>query len=327
MAYEHRRTQKKRSSNAEKASKTYKRRFRNKPVEKAMKKDKAPTVNKRQTKAIGTLARQVKSLQLSKLGSKQFQFQAATIRANVTTPISIVAPMFFAANSFYNGTDIYRGTVNPQTNVPTYQVMGGNIPINFQKQTFDTGLENEYQWNERANLDSVNKVQYLPVFMNYKFRFFGQMNVGAQPLRYRVTFFKMKRQAVPNSVINMALPQTGGAYWHMCDDDALTRNHFSKSYHHVIADRFVTFYPPTDTNSVKMVNKIVSIKHAFNTTTPLKPNIGTNPAGQKFWSNINQDEIIWCLISTNYPSGTTHPNIVISIERGLTWRDQTGTLA
>lgn len=204
--------------------------------------------------------------------------------------------------------------------VASYAPAGGVV---FHKQTFDLDIEDQYQWNEQRNQDSVSTVEYLPEYMKYKFRFMGSITESQPAYRYRITFFKMKNLPITSDKKTFNLPAAGGAYWHLCDDDASTRNYFSKSYHEIIADRWITFNSPDQMMGIHSFNKVVEIPVAFKQKVPLKPNITAAPPGQLFWTNVPQHDIIWCVISSTLQTDIGAPTI--SVQRVLHWRDKHGT--
>ena len=304
-------------------------RYKNKSVVKAMKRPRAVSLDARQSTAIRKLGNQVRSLQLSKYGSKQFQYQSCFITSTIGVSPYTTQPIAFVANSFYENTPLWAGRVS--NGVPSYapllQTPGQPLyPVVFQKQSYDVDLDNQYQWNEKNNMASVSKQEYLPIYANYKFRFtssnFSQQR-GIQ--RYRITMFKMKKTPTRTAAMDLDLPATLGSYWYMASDNLAERNYFSKSFHHIIADKFINFYPPTDTDAIKKINRTVSMSLPFTSSNSYKPDITSNPPGQEFWTNMAQDDLIWCLISSNL-SDASQQFIKVDISRSLTWRDRTGVM-
>lgn len=316
-----------RSAPRRRANQIMRSRYRNKPVDQALANKPKKTINKKQNDAIYTLSKQVKKLEFQSFGDRQYQYQYSILQNTATESGSLpllARPIFFAANCFFNETPIYAGTVDTAAPFNAgYTPAGTPTPLTFSKQTFSLDLANQYQWNEQRNQDTVSKIEYLPEYMKYKFRFMGSIRQAVNAYRYRITFFKMKNLPITSDKKDFNLPSAGGAYWHLCDDDASNRNYLSKSYHEVVADRYLTINPPTDSGATYTFNKVVEIPVAFKTKVPLKPNIMPNPASQNFWTNVPQHDIIWCVISSNLTTDIGAPTI--SMQRVLHWRDKHGT--
>lgn len=314
-----------RSTGRRRAKQAGRSRARNKQVDKVMHQKAPRTTNKKQDVAISVLAKQVKLLQLSKYGDRQYQYQYLPLVPDGVpgaTPY-LENPLIFAANCFYNNTAIYKASVNASGD-PSFVLLNPTDPIRFQKQVLSLDLGDQYQFNELNNQNTVSKVEYLPIGMKYKFRISGDIRNTDPTFRYRFTLFKLKNSPNASNKLNLSLPQTAGALWHMCDDSPSTRNYFSKAYHTIIADRWVKFNPPTQTGSTLVVNRVVEIPYIFQSAQPLKPNITTVPNNQEFWTNLPQEDIIWCLVSCNRSNATAiMPTILI--ERQLLWRDKHGT--
>lgn len=323
MAYSqrgYRKLQRKVAQNRAVANK-YKR-YRKKPKTKA-------ALNK---SAIMTLSRQVRSLQLDKLGSKQYQVQHTHLRSSVPTQrCSVVTPLAFCANNFYSNVSnqvrslVYQGSVDA-SGVPQLAYAGTTA---FTKQGYDTDIQDQYQFNEYANaMTNVSMIQYLPICAKYTFTFNGSIANGAAAQRFRVTFLKMKKTQIPTSAHSIALPYQLGAYWHLCDDVVQTRNYFSKTFHEVLYDKFITIKASPQDNGTtpqgsRAFRRQVVARIAF-PNKMLKPNLSVNLASSTFETNIPNEDQIWCIISTNNASSfVAGPSI--DIVRSLCWRDQHGT--
>lgn len=324
----------------------YKKYFRlrrtNKPVKTIYKKHsqekKAPTKADVNKKAITTLARQVKTLQLNRYGDRQYQYQVARMVPSsvLGTGPTMKNPLFFCASSFYDNEPVYRGTVSA-AGVPSFVVAGTapNNEVRFKKPTFDIDIQNQYQWAEQqAGKTTVSRIEYLPLYMNHTIRIQGQINNRQVPLRYRFTMFKTKLMPEANNAKDFAMPRSAGAYWYMCSDNFQLRNHFSKSFHTVLQDKWLKINPPVQVNPGAQdaedrrisFQKNITMRHTFKTAKPYKPNLFNDPPNQSFYTNVAEDEIIWIMISSNIDNDA-FPGIqpTITIERSLGWRDNSGT--
>ncbi|AXQ66496.1 MAG: hypothetical protein [Circoviridae sp.] len=308
-----------RSSTAKKASSIAKRRYINKPVRRALKTKKAKTRAKANLSAITTLSKQVRNLQLGEYGSKQYQTQFVSLDPAVpTSSVTKTTPLAYLFNNFYDISAIFQGTV--AAGIPTVT----NV-AHWNKQTFDVDLQDAYQWNEKNNQDVVSTISYLPVYSKVKITFQGELkNTFNGNLRYRVTLFKLKNQPMVTAVKNFNMPFALGAYWHMVSDDVKTRNHFSKVYHEVLVDKYITFKPPDQTTAMSKIYRTVEIPYSFGEIKALNFDKSATPAAQLIYTNIPQSELMWCLISCNQD---TAPPLLITMERTNYWRDKHGTMS
>lgn len=309
-----------RRSTARKASAIAKSRLVNKPVKTILKKPrKAVSKPAQNQKAIMTLSRQVKSLQLGEYGFKQRQTQSVVLKHGIPAQQPLkTTPIAFQMNSFYDATPLLQGTVNA-TGDPVVTLVNS-----FAKQTFDTDIKDQYQWNEQNNLDTVSLIRYLPVYSKLKFHFKGAIKSSQENIRYRVTLFKLKNQPMITSVRNLNMPYALGAYWHMCDDTIGQKNYFSKKYHTVLMDKWVTISPPTLSTlggNTSHVYRTLEVPFSWPNAKPVDFDKTATPPAQQLYTNMAQTDIIWCLISSNQD---TDSGLDISIERSLVWRDQHG---
>jgi len=306
-----------RTNAAARAAAVSRARARNQPVKKALTMPKR-TSSRRPTKyknksAILVLSRQVKALQNSKFGDRQSIFMTAKLTDAVGLPTAD-APVTFMLNDFYDANPIYRGTV-------TSDGHAGYISVGtWQKPTYKSGLQDAYEWTARMNEDTVSTIEYVPIsrklFMNFSYT----IPAGTAPVRLRVTIFRTKRQPVATAIVNYAMPYALGAYRYMSvPAGADYRNIFSPKYHSVLQDKWMTIRSPA-TGSTKSTRSI-SIPYAFPQKS-LKPDFNSNPTGQKLWTNLPQDDCIWCLISTSELS----PAIITEINMSsyCSYRDHHG---
>lgn len=307
-----------------KAARIAKGRYKNKKVVSKLKsKGPVKTIVKGNKNAILTLSRQVKTLQLDKFGSIQRMSQFLNVAHDGTHKPLSTEPMLMCFNQFKELTPLYHCAVSqtpPTTGIPT--LLASHL---FAKSAFSTDLADEYQWEDQSNLTtSVSSVEYLPVYANLKIQLTGQLAQTDPVIRYRFTLFKTKRLPAASLQKNFSLPHAGGAYYHMCEDDVSLRNQFSKSYHQILMDKWITIIPPNPYTSTHKVHQVVNLPYSFGKIESLKLNYSALPAGQTLTSNIPQKDCIWLLISCNQP--TSSP-INLAITRDLTWRDRHQVMA
>lgn len=273
--------------------------------------------------ALVTLSRQVKNLQMSQFGSKQYQAQAVTVAASYGS--TLVNPLGFCANCFYEGTGsssggtkIYQGAVNSVSKEPTVASIA-----QFDKQTYDTDLDNQYQWNEFNNVNTVSLVEYMPVYAKYTIKISGTKQHDTLPVRYRITAFKIKSPILNSNIKSFtSMPDNLGAYWRMCDDTVTKRNYFSSRLHKIVADKFITIrpFPGVTADNLVYVRKC-SINLSFDKL--LKPNLvaQADVPNPTFWTNVPIEDQVWIVISSNNEANN---GAIISVTRQLCWRDRHG---
>ena len=277
--------------------------------------------------AVIALSRQVKKLEFSQLGSKQFQMQSFVL-PTMYAP-SNVNPLGFMANSFYakdenGGTHIYYGSVNAVTKNPT-----SSSVMQFEKETFPAvaDLNPQYEWNAYNNANQISAIRYLPMACVYKFRISSSILQPDIPHRYRITFLKIKsRSVIVNSTArsNATLPGNLGAYWYLCSNDMANRNYYNPKYHKILHDKFIVVNPPTGaaTESKVYVEKR-TFKLNFGKPKIMTPNFinTTTVPNQTMWTNTPIGDQIWCIISSAQASGNAAE---VQCTRHLVWRDPHG---
>lgn len=282
----------------------------NRTVYKKLKRRQAPTKVNRNTSAITTLARQVKSLQNQQFG--ELQQNSQFLRLTGASLPSKGGPCAFLLNSFYDQTT-YKGTI-----VGT--LAGFTNGPAFARQTYQADLDDQYEWLARQNTEIVSPVRYKPVYCRLNMKIYlsdAAPNFGGN---IRVTVFKIKDYNTTNK-INCVLPGALGAYRNMAVSPALdTRNYFSPTFHKVMLDKWV---------NLRSVNKqasddhesyrIVSIPWKFNSTEEYEPNFNLHPPNQEFWTNVPRHKQLWVLISVD--DGAEAWIQSIQIGKVNMWRD------
>lgn len=276
--------------------------------------------------AIMKISKQVKTLQLQRFGSVQWQTQFTTLNSAIPTAFpSRLHPVLFCVNSIYNNTALYRGNVDPAG-----EPQGLILPAAqyWRKQDFRVDINNQYQWIPINNQEQVSQTQFLGIKSNLKITFDARIHQTARdPVKFRVTFFSLRKQPSgeqPNSAL-MTLPDNLGAYWNMAADNPEDRNYFSKVRHKVLYDRWVVFNPPSNNGAVSSLNKTMTYSYKFPELKPLAKDFHPVPLGQTFISSLPIDEVVWCMISSNYENLAGGDSVVnINMSRVNTWRDAKG---
>ena len=270
----------------------------------------------RNTNAITTLARQVKSLQNQRYGDLQTNTQWCYLHDSPHSQLPTSDhPIAFLMNSFYD-EEIYFGNV----------VSGAAGFLNagqFIRQTLASDLDDQYEWNGRRNSEVVSPIMYKPVFSRLNFRFNIDYVGIDYASRIRVTILKVRDYKATNK-IDCALPNALGAYRRLAQSPAdYTRNYFDKQFHNVLYDKWIKVVPRTRTAGETDRRDIsLSIPWSFKDEV-YRPDFNDHPVNQKFWTNVPVNQQMWCMISVD-------SNIVgklkeCHIGRFNMWRDAHGT--
>lgn len=311
---------------------TYKRLRRvNKPVVKALRVPKRKvtkvTANRR---AVYTLAKQVNTLQRQKFGQLQWLYQTCELSNIIPEDIPrLQFPLCFNFNSFYDNTRVYQGSI-----VPGGLPGAGGTPLthstkSFRNKAYTTlaTLEPQFQWNARSTTDAaVSIISYLPVYCGLTINFRGEVtNVTPPghdyPLRYRITLMQMKNRLHYSGNQNYALPTQLGAYHSLCCDDPSDRINFSKTYHKILVDKWITINNDPTEDSVKFINRNVRISWSFKNDKPLKPLFKANEPDSVQFNNVPAARSMWLIISSNQPRSATTSPLEINMSRLVKWRD------
>ena len=269
--------------------------------------------------AISTLSRQVKMLQMSRYGFKQFQHQhmAWVGDWNLTTvSLTQTQPIAFMANNFYNEAPIYYGT---KTGTAPNQI-ASFAPVGlWNKVRNDSGLDPKYNWNQKQEEETLSTVQYLPLSTTMKVTI-KCVNSGPvqTPVRCRVTVLTFKSSSDVTNVF-ATLPANLGAYAHLVDRDPLTRQYLNTNkFHKVIKEQNLYFPQPDATHND--IERTFSFKHLFDGKTAVEFDKTAEP-NTDMRHNIPMNQQVWVIISTD---NTDASRLNFQMERWNTWRDQHG---
>lgn len=272
------------------------------------------TLAQTNTKAVFTLAKQVKSLQNLTHGYLQSRVQACHLEA-LTLP-HYNQPIAFAMNNFYNNQPVWQGLVDPTTG------LASGIPVStFNKSVYDSGIQDQYEWNAQQAADVVSPITYKPVFSRLNIKFtIGHAGI-TQAARARVTILKLKPAYEATNKVNVAIPDSLGAYQNLAlvGSDP-SRNFFSPRYHKILYDRWVTVENPCRTADEKTLQeRFISIPWKYKDHEKITPDFDNHPTGQQFWTNVPISDQLWVLISVNKQADSTLK--AISMTQLNSWRD------
>lgn len=311
-----------RASGASRNAKVAAARKTNRPVARALKyrpkyPKAIPVANKR---AILTLARQVKSVQMGLIGQKQWQHQfLADTSTGLNAPIrpSQECPFAFCVSNLYNDCPVHYGYMNGTT--PTF---GTTHKWSSVEAPQDIGAG--YLWNRKQSLDTVAPDHFLPIRTFIRFNVKARTGPSVHPIRLRFTVFKLKGI---QTNIHTALPAYLGAYRNMVRPDSPEeRNHFNThEFHKVLMDKWVTIQ---QTDSVRDdVERTVTIPFNFPNKVVAPEILTSEPDPQTFNTNTMLKDQVWLLISSSMTQAETVETPVkceLFAERWNTWRDNAG---
>jgi len=289
---------------------------KNKPVKKVYNQAKKPKSKTGQNKsAIMTLAKQVKNLQNLRMGELQSHTQYALLGPWENASPTSQNPILIGLNDFYDQL-IKRG-VNT-AGVATY-----NNVKQLNRQSYNSDLNDEHEWNARRNEEVVSSVQYKPVYTRLQLTF-DLIQTG---IRYnapiRITVLKLKPYANTNKLA-INLPMHLGAYRYLAERPyATNKNYFDKKYHSILYDKWININVDNKTAEEQSnIRKNCTISWRYKDNKILKPDFATVPSGQEFFTNVPIQEQIFVLVSVN----SELDDKLQSMEIGKfdVWRDDSG---
>jgi hypothetical protein len=280
--------------------------------------------------AIMTLSRQVKNLQLTKLGLYQKSYQKTYINLSPSTNnrglINRVA--FLPLNDFTFGSGFMQSYTDANDE-PQYESAGGAF-ANYEPQS---GLfNNRFNYWVNCN-DQVSSAAYLPIRCSITMQFeLKNMQPNSDPLWIRYMIIKQKKQLLNTTAHALNLPQNMNALSGMARDNRL-RNRINKEYFTVVTDKWVKLTNTNDvmkdvhkscTVSMKFPNKVIKIDKEFPITDRIDPTVSVN---QTFISNVSPKDVYYLCIHTSREmdiSNSSPEVLYMQANRFMSWRDQHG---
>lgn len=263
------------------------------------------------TKAIQSIARQVKILQNQRYGEVQTAIEAVNLVGDARPFVD--QPVCFPICNFYDHCPVYKGTL--VSGIP-----GFVITDNFNRLSYQSDMNDQFEWCARMNADQCSSIQYKPLSTRLNFEVnFSSMNTGNDSMKLRVTLLKVKPITLEGSV-DCSLPTRLGAYRNLAGTVANTQaNYLTPRLHDVLYDKVVKvgFDTTKPTRQIKF-----SIPYTFKNSHIITPDFTSLPPGQIYITSVPNNEIIWCLVSVSDDAQTKLNGIKIS--RYLKWRDRDG---
>jgi len=267
--------------------------------------------------AIMTLARQVKSLQNQRFGEIQTANTQFVLDSDIKLPTPS-EPVCFMMNDFYNDAPVFKGLHYPLTGE-----VGYTTATVIYRPSYQSDLKDQYEWNARQNTDAVSEIEYKPLYRRVNFHIDSNLSGAYKPMKLRFTLFKLKPQPLSTNQIDCQLPSRLGAYRYLAEATNVGKiNNFNPRFHQVIYDKWHVIKSDADEPTKQTY---VSIPYKFNDKDVVKPDFTNLPSGQTFWTNMPQNEIVWCMISVN--TNATNPIISkITCNSFFSWRDKHGII-
>lgn len=308
------------------------------------------------------LSRQVRTLQMqSNFGNTQYQRQSMQFVSREdgsSQGPTQNGPIAFAVNCFYQATPAFRGTLDALglagfALVPT-GVQGGTVY--WDKSALSSAgptLQDKFNWMARTNVDTVSPIQYYPLTAFHIFKLRVPVLLYTGPIKFKFQFIKTKRLPGNSNLISYNLPAHLGAYNSLCSTDIAQRRSLSKKYHEILQTKYITIgnkdigsapglVASQTTGRTAVIEKSVTMKYTFGRGALVRPDYNPTTSagfyGANFCDVIDDDHVIWCLISSNIgkwatpivqPAAGTTPAVYASpyeleCYRYLKWKDQDG---
>lgn len=321
----------------------------NKPVMKKMKPPakKEKTVDGRQTNAIMTLSKQVRSLQLSKYGLVQNNRQLAIFTYNPSIsegqfPLQD-KPIAFLMQNLENNQRVYEGTITP---IPgsTFSDAGYATTTNFTVPQQVNNLSNQWQWNRHDRQSNTDiRVGYLPLARYFEIRTSIEPDANLsllKPARINIKLIKMRPSTYRTQSSNLQynLPNALGAYGNLLVRPTVTnnftRNYLNKEIHEVLFNKDIYITPKNQasftTDTPGTGRRQYCYTHRFKYT--FKPKFIKSAVdipeedSSAMWTHIPVHDQVWCLISSDCDQDyLTRLTAKMSISSHNYWRDNVGT--
>lgn len=321
----------------------------NKPVKRAMAAPKKAerTLDGRQTKAIMTLSKQVRSLQLSKYGLVQNNRQLAIFTYSPSIAEgqfpTLNEPIAFLMQNMENNGRVYQGTQVP---IPgSTQFDAGYITTTaFTVPQQVNNLANQWQWNRHDRQSNTDiRVGYLPLAKYFEIRTSIEPDANLtqlKPARINIKLIKMRASTYRTQSSNLQynLPNALGAYGNLLVRPTVqnnySRNYLNKEIHEVLYNKDIYITPKNQasftTDSTISSRKQYCYTHRFKYS--FKPKFIKSAVdipeedASAMWTHIPVHDQVWCLISSDSDQEYLQRlTAKMSISCHNYWRDNVGT--
>lgn len=283
------------------------------------------------TDGIRTLARQVRALQVQRIGDIQKSIQHFNITPGPITTAGITysfeenLPLLFALNDPRVGSSI----LCPHPTNGARTTLGLFAKHNFESNVAGQSNGSSYSYHTGVYDDLVSMHQYMPVSTTITVSCDLKPQAAQDTTLFRMDFFTVKKVMLHSAQHNLQLPTNIGALGNFAHRDISKRNWFNKKYFNCLGTKYMSFTPhdTSQTPGLRTIN--MTMKHFFKPKV-LQPDMestreedGTTHTADGIWGGIPQDEVVWCMISSNRSHVSSHmPRFTIS--RHISWRDNEG---
>jgi len=298
----------------------------NAPVKTEQKRKYTPKVVKN-TASIQTLARQVRDLQLSKLGSVQKTFESFVFNSD-TYKLITTQPFVFALNDFTKQAPIWHGVPDNISSVGN-TIPGTVVTATWQTRTFPFPSLDEYNYWSGAQDDECNPDSYLPISTLVHFKFKSNLN-PFEKVWYRVDIIQAKKNMLYTKEKKLSLPDNVMGLGNLASNNMTQRNRINRQYFHILQTKWICVHNNSGLNGQRDVERHMKIPFQFKPqdhTTKLGAGQNhhtiTGNTHTQFATNMPQDAIIWCVVSTSNESSSSNAALV-QCTRFNKWRDPEG---
>ena len=309
---------------------------RNKPVRRVYRK--AATAPRTRTgankSAIFTLARQVKALQLSRMGSYQKNYEHVSILDGGDHGLfwNKDRPLIFAANDFLDESYVYVGCPD-NVSAPGSVIPGFAPKVHWEKYTPSgiTGL-NDYDYWAHANDDSASTTAYRAISTDIKFALKAPNLAGDVQYWVRIDLVKTKRTLLHSNSRKLSLPQNIMALGNLAADDMHARNRYNREFFTVLQTKWIKL-DNKNNDMHETIQRWCTMHIKFPERSPTEKldihkregDVDHPAIHESFISNMPPPSVYWVILSTSNVHGES--NVKVEMTRVTRYRDNSGVAA
>ena len=282
--------------------------------------------------AIMTLSRQVKSLQMSRLGMFQKRAEQLTwIKSNdaASFPWQQDKPLCFCLNQF-NGRD---DTTGASARAPMFYTDANGNGQEFKR--FGTWVPSALSGVKRilnphiSDIDDiVSQEAYKPLGTSVRFEFeFNNYPANQRDSHIRIDIIRPKKMLLDSFYHDLNMPEGLGQFASLVELYMLNRNYINNTYWDIVQTKWIKV--SNDSGVDKGVTALATINRSYKNSPIIKTDLNSTSAGSgaqttypMFYQAVDPRQLEWCVISTGFQIPER-----MSILRKISWRDQNGASA